>query len=72
MRPMTFLHNLMGFLSTDVAIDLGTANTLVFVKGHGIVLSEPSVVAIDQKTEKVAHRTQDAPVVPVKVTTPPP
>jgi rod shape-determining protein MreB and related proteins len=37
----------------DVAIDLGTANTLVFVKGHGIVLSEPSVVAIDQKTEKV-------------------
>src|SRR5215216_5364770 len=37
----------------DVAIDLGTANTLVFVKGWGIVLSEPSVVAIDQKTEKV-------------------
>ena len=37
----------------DVAIDLGTANTLVFVKGHGIVLSEPSVVAIDNKTDKV-------------------
>ena len=37
----------------DVAIDLGTANTLVFVKGHGIVLSEPSIVAIDQKTDKV-------------------
>ena len=47
----------MGILSTffapDVAIDLGTANTLVFVKGHGIVLFEPSVVAIDNKTEKV-------------------
>jgi len=37
----------------DVAIDLGTANSLVFVKGHGIVLSEPSVVAINTKTEKV-------------------
>jgi rod shape-determining protein MreB len=42
-----------GLFGRDVAIDLGTANTLVFVKGHGIVLSEPSVVAIDQKTEKV-------------------
>src|ERR671917_734795 len=37
----------------DVAIDLGTANTLVFVKGHGIVLSEPSVVAMNTKTDKV-------------------
>ncbi|MCK4774675.1 MAG: rod shape-determining protein, partial [Candidatus Krumholzibacteria bacterium] len=36
------------FLTNDVAIDLGTANTLVFVKGNGIVLNEPSVVAIDQ------------------------
>src|SRR5688500_20381855 len=42
-----------GLFGRDVAIDLGTANTLVFVKGHGIVLSEPSVVAIDPKTEKV-------------------
>jgi rod shape-determining protein MreB len=50
---MTFLHNLMGFLSTDVAIDLGTANTLVFVKGRGIVLNEPSVVAVDRSTDKV-------------------
>ncbi|MAH85061.1 MAG: rod shape-determining protein [Rhodospirillaceae bacterium TMED8] len=37
---------LFGFLSADMAIDLGTANTLVFVKGRGIVLNEPSVVAI--------------------------
>jgi rod shape-determining protein MreB len=37
----------------DVAVDLGTANTLVFVKGEGIVLSEPSVVAIDNKIDKV-------------------
>ena len=42
-----------GLFGRDVAIDLGTANTLVFVKGQGIVLSEPSVVAIDNKTDKV-------------------
>jgi rod shape-determining protein MreB and related proteins len=44
---------LSSLFAPDVAIDLGTANTLVFVKGHGIVLFEPSVVAIDQKTDKV-------------------
>src|SRR6202451_1166099 len=38
--------NLLGMLSADIAIDLGTANTLVYVKGRGIVLNEPSVVAI--------------------------
>jgi rod shape-determining protein MreB len=38
--------SLFGFLSADMAIDLGTANTLVYVKGRGIVLNEPSVVAI--------------------------
>lgn len=37
---------LLGYLSADMAIDLGTANTLVYVKGRGIVLNEPSVVAI--------------------------
>ncbi len=37
---------LLGFMSADMAIDLGTANTLVYVKGQGIVLNEPSVVAI--------------------------
>ena len=42
-----------GLFAPDVAIDLGTANTLVFVKGHGIVLSEPSVVAMNTKTDKV-------------------
>ncbi|MDP3990809.1 MAG: rod shape-determining protein [Candidatus Nealsonbacteria bacterium] len=39
--------------SQDIAIDLGTANSLVYVKGRGIVLSEPSVVAINQKTGQV-------------------
>src|ERR1700723_2893989 len=38
--------SLLGWLSADMAIDLGTANTLVYVKGRGIVLNEPSVVAI--------------------------
>ena len=42
----TMFSRLFGFLSADMAIDLGTANTLVYVKGKGIVLNEPSVVAI--------------------------
>lgn len=40
------LNTLLGKISNDLAIDLGTANTLVYVKGKGIVLSEPSVVAV--------------------------
>ncbi len=45
--------NLLGFFSNDIGIDLGTANTLVYVKDHGIVLREPSVVAVHQGTNKV-------------------
>ncbi|TNE36739.1 MAG: rod shape-determining protein, partial [Alphaproteobacteria bacterium] len=44
--------SLLGLLSADMAIDLGTANTLVYVKGRGIVLNEPSVVAMSQKGGK--------------------
>ncbi|HNR78240.1 MAG TPA: rod shape-determining protein MreB, partial [Parvularculaceae bacterium] len=43
------LSTLFGMLSSDMAIDLGTANTLVYVKGRGIVLNEPSVVAIETR-----------------------
>ncbi|WP_306250595.1 rod shape-determining protein [Parvularcula sp. IMCC14364] len=43
------LSTLFGMLSADMAIDLGTANTLVYVKGRGVVLNEPSVVAIENK-----------------------
>ena len=43
---MSFLDGILGVFSNDLAIDLGTANTLVYVKGKGIVLSEPSVVAV--------------------------
>ncbi|MFZ9802449.1 MAG: rod shape-determining protein, partial [Candidatus Nanopelagicales bacterium] len=39
-----------GFLGRDLAVDLGTANTLVYERGRGIVLNEPSVVAINQNT----------------------
>ncbi len=42
-----------GFGGRDMAVDLGTANTLVYVRGRGIVLSEPSVVAIDERTGEV-------------------
>ena len=48
-----FLDSLMGFFSTDVAMDLGTANTLVWVKGRGIVLNEPSVVAVEKSSNRV-------------------
>ena len=41
-----FLDSFLGIFSNDIAIDLGTANTLVFVKGKGIMLREPSVVAV--------------------------
>jgi rod shape-determining protein MreB len=41
-----FFDKILGVFSNDLAIDLGTANTLVYVKGRGIVLSEPSVVAV--------------------------
>ncbi len=41
-------QKIMGLFSSDMAIDLGTANTLVYVKGKGIVLNEPSVVAIEE------------------------
>jgi rod shape-determining protein MreB and related proteins len=47
---------LLGMMSANMAIDLGTANTLVYVKGRGIVLAEPSVVAIqDEKGRKVVR-----------------
>ena len=43
----------MGLFSKDVGIDLGTANTLVYMKGKGIIMREPSVVAVDTKTDGV-------------------
>ncbi len=48
------LRYLFGYFSNDLAIDLGTANTLVYARGRGIVVDEPSIVAINKKTNKVA------------------
>jgi rod shape-determining protein MreB len=50
---MGIFNYFTGFGGRDMAVDLGTANTLVYVRGRGIVLSEPSVVAIDQATGDV-------------------
>src|SRR3954451_1275068 len=50
---MGFFSYLTGFGGRDMAVDLGTANTLGYVRGRGIVLSEPSVVAIDSRTLEV-------------------
>src|SRR3989304_5801784 len=47
------LDYIFGLLSYDVGIDLGTANTLVYVRGKGIVIREPSVVARNKKTKEV-------------------
>ncbi len=55
-----FGHRFAKFFSSDIGIDLGTANCLVFVRDQGIVLSEPSVVAIDDNTRKVLAVGEDA------------
>ena len=47
------LGNLLGKLSKDMGIDLGTSNTLVYVKEKGIVINEPSVVAINEKSNQL-------------------
>lgn len=52
--------NFFGNLSKDIGIDLGTANTLVYVKGKGIVINEPSVVAINKRTGQVLAIGRDA------------
>ncbi len=48
-----FFNRLVGLFSSDLAIDLGTANTLTYVKGKGIVSSEPSVVAVQKDAQGV-------------------
>src|SRR3990170_3273259 len=50
---MKILDNFFGMFSQDIGIDLGTANTLVYVRGKGIVINEPSVVAINKNTDQV-------------------
>jgi len=51
---LSFIKQIAGMFSTDISIDLGTANTLIYMKGKGIVLDEPSVVVIrdDKRSNK--------------------
>ncbi len=55
---MIFLDKLLGLFSHDMGIDLGTCNTLVYVRGEGIALCEPSVVAVHRGTNRVVHQGQ--------------
>ncbi len=54
------LNALLGIFSHDIGIDLGTANTLVMVRGRGVVIDEPSVVAIDKVSKKILAIGQEA------------
>jgi rod shape-determining protein MreB len=54
-RSVFFFDKLLGMFSVDMGIDLGTCNTLVAVRGQGIVLNEPSVVAVQKGTNKVLN-----------------
>ena len=54
------INRLLGKFSKDLAIDLGTANTLVFVKDKGIVINEPSVVAVNTRTDRILAVGEDA------------
>lgn len=51
---------ILGFFSNDIGIDLGTANTLVYVKGQGVVLCEPSVVAVERGTNNIVAVGEEA------------
>src|SRR5205807_941866 len=57
---LNVLNTVLGMWSSDMGIDLGTANTLVHVRGRGIVLDEPSVVAVSRRTGQVLSVGSDA------------
>src|SRR3990167_5585320 len=57
---MGLVKNFFGRFSKDLGIDLGTANTLVYVKDKGIVINEPSVVAINERTGQILAVGQEA------------
>ncbi|MFZ5391712.1 MAG: rod shape-determining protein [Patescibacteria group bacterium] len=54
------LNKILGYFSHDIGIDLGTANTLVYVKSKGIIINEPSVVAINNRTNQILAIGQEA------------
>jgi len=55
-----FLSKVLGLFAKDMAMDLGTANTLIYIKGQGVVLNEPSVVAINRETGRMVAVGQEA------------
>jgi len=57
---MKLINSILEFFTYDLGIDLGTANTMVYMRNHGIVVSEPSVVAIDKRTKMVLAVGKDA------------
>jgi len=57
---MAILDKFWGMFSHDIGIDLGTANTLVYVRGKGIIINEPSTVAINQRTKQVLAIGEEA------------
>src|SRR6266567_3116065 len=59
-RTAVPMSNALAFLGRDMAVDLGTANTLIYVRGRGIVLNEPSVVALNVSTGQVVAVGADA------------
>lgn len=59
-RFSAFLSRALSRVSQDIGIDLGTANTLVYVRGRGIVIREPSVVAINKKTKEILAIGEEA------------
>ena len=54
------MGRMLDFLAKDMAMDLGTANSLIYVRGKGVVLDEPSMVALDKKTNKVVAVGKEA------------
>lgn len=59
-NPLRKINRLFGGISHDIGIDLGTAYSLVYVKGKGVVINEPSVVAINKKTKQVLAIGEEA------------
>ncbi len=60
MKKNNFFKNITKNFHTDIGIDLGTANSLVYVRGRGIIMSEPSVVAVNQKTGQILAIGEEA------------
>ena len=68
----SLIDRFFSHLSQDIGIDLGTANTLVYVRGKGIVINEPSVVAVNQRTGQILAIGREAKKICLLYTSPSP